>query len=133
MIHKTPAYAFLQACHLQVNKNIDELVDARLGSQVDREEVERVVKVALLCTNATPSLRPTMSEAVKMMEGNLAIPDTLAEGSTESRIKAMNNFRHERRNDTSSSSGDQVPASKIDPGFSSFASDFSEITRDGVY
>lgn len=121
----------MQACHLQVNKNIDELVDERLGSQVDREEVERVVKVALLCTNATPSVRPTMSEAVKMMEGNLAIPDALAEGSTESRIKAMNNFRHARRNDTSSS-GDQVRASTVDPGFSSFALDFSEITRDSI-
>lgn len=116
---------------MQETKDINELVDERLGSQVDREEVERVVKVALLCTNATPSIRPTMSEAVKMIEGNLAIPDTPAQGSTESRIKAMNNFRHGRRNDTSSS-GDQAQAPALDPGFSSFTSDFSEITRDSA-
>lgn len=114
-----------QACHLQESKKIDELIDERLGSRVNKEEVERVVKVALLCTNATPSVRPTMSEAVRMMEGNLAIPDTVAEGSTESRMKAMNDFRKESRIDTSS-------ASRLDPGFSSFATDFSEITGDSV-
>ncbi|XP_042060217.1 probable LRR receptor-like serine/threonine-protein kinase RFK1 [Salvia splendens] len=115
------------ACHLQESKNIDELIDERLGSRLDREEVERVVKVALLCTNATPSVRPTMSEAVRMMEGSLAIPDTVAEGSTELRMKAMNDFRKESWIDTSLSG-----AVGIDPSFSSFATDFSEIGRDGV-
>ncbi|XP_057797648.1 probable LRR receptor-like serine/threonine-protein kinase RFK1 isoform X2 [Salvia miltiorrhiza] len=119
------------ACHLQESKHIDELIDERLGSRVDRKEVERVVKVALLCTNATPSVRPTMSEAVRMMEGSLAIPDTVAEGSTESRMKAMNNFRKESRIDTSSS-GDRIEPSRINPSFSSFATDFSEISGDSV-
>ncbi|KAI3466775.1 hypothetical protein Pfo_023438 [Paulownia fortunei] len=65
------------ACHLQESKNIDELVDERLGSQVNKDEVERTIKVALLCTNATPSVRPTMSEVVQMIEGNVAIPDAV--------------------------------------------------------
>lgn len=125
---KVYTYLLLQACHLQENKSIYELIDERLGSEVDREEVERIVKVAVLCTNATPSIRPTMSEAVKMIEGELAIPDAVGEGDTESRIRAMNDFRKERQN--KSSSGGQIEASRMDPGFSSFASEFSEITGD---
>jgi len=35
-----------------------------LGSEVHIEEAETMVKVALLCTNASPTLRPTMSEVV---------------------------------------------------------------------
>lgn len=115
---------------MQENNDIDELIDERLGAEVDREEVERIVKVAVLCTNATPSVRPTMSEAVKMIEGELAIPDAVAEGDTESRIRAMKDFRQERQN--KSSSGGQIEASRMNPGFSSFASEFSEITGDSV-
>ncbi|KAH6765271.1 receptor-like kinase in flowers 1 [Perilla frutescens var. frutescens] len=115
------------ACHLHENKNIDELIDERLGSQVDRKEAERVIKVALLCTNATPSVRPTMSEAVQMIEGKLAIPDAVAVGSTESRIKAVKDFRQERRDESSS-----TPPRLMDPGFSSYATEFSEITGDSV-
>ncbi|KAK4399286.1 putative LRR receptor-like serine/threonine-protein kinase [Sesamum angolense] len=50
------------ANELQESKKIDELVDERLGSWADIEEIDRVVKVALLCTKPTPSVRPTMSE-----------------------------------------------------------------------
>ncbi|GFQ03191.1 probable LRR receptor-like serine/threonine-protein kinase rfk1 [Phtheirospermum japonicum] len=52
------------------SKKIDELIDKRLDSCIDRDEIERAVKVALLCTNATPSVRPTMSEVVQILEGN---------------------------------------------------------------
>ncbi|KAL0352927.1 UNVERIFIED_CONTAM: putative LRR receptor-like serine/threonine-protein kinase [Sesamum angustifolium] len=62
------------ANELQESKKIDELVDERLGSRADIEEIDRVVKVALLCTKPTPSVRPTMSEVVQMLEGKMAIP-----------------------------------------------------------
>ncbi|GAB2287557.1 hypothetical protein Dimus_021930 [Dionaea muscipula] len=39
-----------------------ELVDEKLGSDVNFEEVERLVKVAVLCTNGSPSTRPAMSD-----------------------------------------------------------------------
>lgn len=124
----------LQACHLQENKNIEELIDERLGSRVDNEEIERTVKVAVLCTSATPSVRPMMSEVVQMIEGNMAIPDAVTEGSPsamEVRLKAIKDFRHDMQNE--SSSGSQTQNSKKDAGFSSYTSDFSEITGDTVW
>lgn len=35
----------------------------------DIEEVEKMIQVALLCTQSTPEDRPSMSEVVRMLEG----------------------------------------------------------------
>lgn len=89
------------ACHLQQSGSIDELIDQRLGSDINKQEVETIVKVALLCTSATPSLRPIMSEVVAMLEGRIAIPDEIPEASNYSndlRFKAMKDFHQERQN-----------------------------------
>ncbi|KAJ6292720.1 hypothetical protein OIU78_024825 [Salix suchowensis] len=88
------------ACHLQQSESFMELVDETLGSKVNIKEAETMVKVALLCTNASPTLRPTMSEVVSMLEGRMAIPDTLPEPSSyteDLRFKAMRDLRqHEQ-------------------------------------
>nr|TKS12968.1 putative LRR receptor-like serine/threonine-protein kinase RFK1 isoform X1 [Populus alba] len=88
------------ACHLQQSGSFIELVDETLGSEVNIEEAETMVKVALLCTNASPTLRPTMSEVVSMLEGRMAVPDTLPEQSSyteDLRFKAMRDLRqHEQ-------------------------------------
>ncbi|KAI4333050.1 hypothetical protein L6164_017904 [Bauhinia variegata] len=56
--------------------NLMELVDERiLGSDFNGEEAMVMIKVALLCTNATATLRPTMSSVVSMLEGSIAVPD----------------------------------------------------------
>ncbi|KAJ0081074.1 hypothetical protein Patl1_10415 [Pistacia atlantica] len=66
-----------KAFNLQQRGKLRELVDANLGSDFDKVEAERMIKVALVCTNASPSLRPTMSEVVSMLEGTSAIPDAV--------------------------------------------------------
>ncbi|XP_031120537.1 probable leucine-rich repeat receptor-like serine/threonine-protein kinase At3g14840 isoform X1 [Ipomoea triloba] len=54
---------------LQENENLMELIDPRLGSDFDKEQALRMAKVALLCTNPSPVLRPSMSAVVRMLEG----------------------------------------------------------------
>ncbi|XP_052183607.1 probable LRR receptor-like serine/threonine-protein kinase RFK1 isoform X3 [Diospyros lotus] len=86
------------ACNLQQGGNLVDLVDPKLGSEFDKEEVERMVKVALLCTNASPSLRPVMSEVVGMLEGRMSIPDITPDptGYNEDlRFKALRDFRRQ--------------------------------------
>ncbi|KAL1133555.1 hypothetical protein V6Z11_A12G048400 [Gossypium hirsutum] len=63
-------YVCLQdrALVLQQKGNLMELVDPRLGTEFNEEEVIRMAKVALLCTNSSPALRPIMSEVVNMLE-----------------------------------------------------------------
>ena len=51
---------------MQQSGSFIELVDETLGSEVNIEEAETMVKVALLCTNASPTIRPTMSEVVSV-------------------------------------------------------------------
>ncbi|KAK4386521.1 putative LRR receptor-like serine/threonine-protein kinase [Sesamum angolense] len=130
------------ACHLHESKNVDELIDERLGSEFNKEEVERMVKVTVLCTNATPSVRPTMSEVVQMMEGKLEIPDAVpVAGSTytsDVRFKAMKDF-HQQKTKESSSSGPGSTDTQInsttmrrDAAFSSYTSEFDEISGESV-
>ena len=104
----------LQACHLQQAGNLMKLIDESLGSEVNVKEAEILVKVALLCTNASPSLRPTMSEVVSMLKGRTTVPDMIPEPSTYSddlRFKAMRDLRRQR--DSHSLSRSQTQNSTI--------------------
>ncbi|KAM7530496.1 hypothetical protein LguiB_033906 [Lonicera macranthoides] len=94
------------ACQLQKKGNLHDLVDQRLGSKVNIEEAERMVEVALLCTNASPSQRPIMSEVVSMLEGQVPIPNITSEGSTyteDLRFKAMRDFHTDKYSQTMTS------------------------------
>ncbi|KAM3700637.1 hypothetical protein ACB098_05G111500 [Castanea mollissima] len=58
---------------LQQRGNLMELVDPKLGSEFNKEEAVRMIKVALLCTNPSPALRPNMSAVVSMLNGQTAV------------------------------------------------------------
>ena len=62
-----------QAHVLQQTGNLMELVDPKLGSEFNKEEAVRMIKVALLCTNPSPALRPNMSEVISMLNGETAV------------------------------------------------------------
>ncbi|KAK8551449.1 hypothetical protein V6N12_040087 [Hibiscus sabdariffa] len=103
------------ACHLQQSGKLLELVDDKLGSDYNKSEAERMIKVALLCTNATPSLRPTMSDVVGMLEGTITIPDIVPDASSyneDLRFKAIRDHRSSTHTHsqvhTSTSTGSQL-------------------------
>lgn len=50
-----------------------------------------MIKVALLCTNASPSARPPMSLVVGVLEGKVAVPASIPNNSANNsmKIKAM--------------------------------------------
>ncbi|XP_062012890.1 probable LRR receptor-like serine/threonine-protein kinase RFK1 isoform X1 [Rosa rugosa] len=92
------SYACLldRACHLQQTGNLKQLVDERLGDEVNDKEAEVMIKVGMLCTNASPTVRPTMSEVLSMLEGRTAVPDVTPEASTyakDLRFKAMRDLQ----------------------------------------
>ncbi|KAM6570471.1 hypothetical protein CsatB_018456 [Cannabis sativa] len=57
-----------------------ELVDSKISKKFNREEVRRTIRVAFLCTQASPAARPSMSKVVAMLSG-----DTDAGGTEVSR------------------------------------------------
>ncbi|KAF6140579.1 hypothetical protein GIB67_013872 [Kingdonia uniflora] len=61
-------------CHGQVKKlerekRLSSIVDRNLTNNYNTQELEMMIQVALLCTQASPEDRPTMSEVVRMLEG----------------------------------------------------------------
>ncbi|XP_061338168.1 probable LRR receptor-like serine/threonine-protein kinase At1g53420 [Gastrolobium bilobum] len=80
---------------LEEKGNLMELVDKRLVSDFNEEEVMMIVKVALLCTNATSNLRPTMSSVLSILEGITVVPEFVSHQSEvmdEMRLEALRNF-----------------------------------------
>ena len=44
-------------------------MDKNLNQNYDSEDLEMIIQIALLCTQASPEDRPSMSEVVRMLEG----------------------------------------------------------------
>ncbi|XP_062012881.1 probable LRR receptor-like serine/threonine-protein kinase At1g53440 isoform X1 [Rosa rugosa] len=66
---------------LQQKGNLLELVDPRLGSDFNKKEAIRTIKVSLLCANPTAALRPIMSEVVSMLEGRTPVDEVVLDPS----------------------------------------------------
>ncbi|KAB2010171.1 hypothetical protein ES319_D10G218700v1 [Gossypium barbadense] len=54
---------------------IVDVIDPRLQGNYVVEEIEKVLKLGLLCSNPKPDLRPTIKEAVSYLEGTASLPD----------------------------------------------------------
>ncbi|KAJ4838361.1 hypothetical protein Tsubulata_041371 [Turnera subulata] len=68
-------YLLEWAWQLHENDRELELVDSIL-SEFSEEEVKRLIGVALLCTQASPTLRPSMSRVVAMISGDIEVSKT---------------------------------------------------------
>ncbi|VAH80036.1 unnamed protein product [Triticum turgidum subsp. durum] len=67
--HHNARAANVQVKKLQREGNLDAIVDRNLNNSFDRQEVEMMMQIALLCTQGSPEDRPSMSEVVRMLEG----------------------------------------------------------------
>ncbi|KAE9592865.1 putative protein kinase RLK-Pelle-DLSV family [Lupinus albus] len=80
---------------LQEQGNLLDLVDSSLGSSYSSEEAMRMLILSLLCTNPSPTLRPSMSSVVSMLEGKTPIQASKvmfsesSESSQHARFKAL--------------------------------------------
>ncbi|KAL0328653.1 UNVERIFIED_CONTAM: putative LRR receptor-like serine/threonine-protein kinase [Sesamum calycinum] len=61
------------AWNLNENDGEIKLVDPTLR-QYDANAVKKIIDVALLCTQASPALRPSMSRVVAMLTGDIQVP-----------------------------------------------------------
>ncbi|GMP66077.1 hypothetical protein CsSME_00026587 [Camellia sinensis var. sinensis] len=68
------------ALDLKEKGNLMELVDPRLKSDFNKEQVMVMLNVALLCTNAIATIRPTMSSVVSMLEGKAEVQSFSIDG-----------------------------------------------------
>ncbi|KAL4622333.1 hypothetical protein ACB092_06G289700 [Castanea dentata] len=97
----------LEAYVLQERGSLLELVDPGLGSEYTTEEAMVMLNVSLLCTNASPSLRPTMSQVVSMLEGRTAVKELLSDpgfSAVNSKLKTIRNHFWQNPSRTQSTS-----------------------------
>ncbi|KAK4594665.1 hypothetical protein RGQ29_018382 [Quercus rubra] len=65
-------YLLEWAWQLHENNREVDLADSKL-SDFNEEEVKRLIGVSLLCTQASPTLRPSMSRVVAMLSGDIEV------------------------------------------------------------
>ncbi|XVE63324.1 hypothetical protein DITRI_Ditri07aG0010900 [Diplodiscus trichospermus] len=99
----------------QEQGNLLELVDPSLGSKYSKEEALRMLNLALLCTNPSPTLRPSMSSVVSMMEGKIPLQAPIIkrkDADQDARFKAFEMLSHDSQTNVSIVSHDsQAPRS----------------------
>lgn len=109
---------------LKAEGKLMELVDERLGSTFNEEEVMVMINVALLCTNATFNLRPSMSSVVSMLEGKSLVSDFVSNTSEivdEMKLEAMRQYYNQSQSLSIEwpSSSSSLNLYSIDPNSSS--------------
>ncbi|XP_059662755.1 probable LRR receptor-like serine/threonine-protein kinase At1g53430 isoform X2 [Cornus florida] len=94
---------------LQEQGNLLELVDPILGSNFSKEEAMRMLNLSLLCTNPSPTLRPSMSSVVSMVEGNSPVQAPIVKRSSandDMRFKAFEKLSQDSQSNVSAFSLD---------------------------
>jgi hypothetical protein len=92
-------------------------VDPRLGSSYSKEEAMKMLNLALLCTNLSPSLRPSMTSVVRMLEGKIPVQAPIINRGSmdqEARFKAFELLSQDSQTQVSTlSQSSQVQSSSI--------------------
>ncbi|KAK2422691.1 putative leucine-rich repeat receptor serine/threonine-protein kinase [Trifolium repens] len=137
---KEEAFYLLDWAHLLKERgDIMELVDKRLGSNFRKKEVTAMINVALLCTNATSNLRPSMSSVVSMLEGKTMVPEFVSESSEvmdENKAEVMRQHYYQMEENTTNKSQTQSQSLLKDGPWtasSSSAADLYPIHNDSSY
>ncbi|GAU32793.1 hypothetical protein TSUD_152420 [Trifolium subterraneum] len=71
-LEEEKTYLLEWAWQLHEKNCINDLIDSRL-SEFNKKEVQRLVKIGLLCTQTSPNLRPSMSRVVAMLSGDIEV------------------------------------------------------------
>ncbi|KAG2372452.1 leucine-rich repeat receptor-like serine/threonine-protein [Vigna angularis] len=123
---------------LKKKGNLMELIDRRLGTNFNEKEAMMMIKVGLLCTNATANLRPTMSSVLSMLEGKTVIPEFVSDSSEvmdEKKQEAMRQYYSQMEENESNETHRNDSSSKDGPwtASSSSAADLYPVHIDSSY
>ncbi|XP_059068808.1 G-type lectin S-receptor-like serine/threonine-protein kinase At2g19130 [Cryptomeria japonica] len=90
--------------------NIRDIVDARIASEANIEEVRRATVVAGLCIQDDENQRPSMGEVVKILEGTIEVPVPQIPRSLQVLVGQVDDDYTDSYGEHPSISGDSVPA-----------------------
>ena len=110
-------------------------MDPSLGSNYSKIEALRMLNLALLCTNPSPTLRPSMSSAVKMLEGKIPVQAPIVKRSTmnpDARFKAFELLSHDSQTHVSNGSQSSQTQKSISMDGPWIDSEFSIDSKDEI-
>ncbi|KAK3206721.1 hypothetical protein Dsin_020767 [Dipteronia sinensis] len=115
-----------------------EIVDPMLEDKFNKEEAEKMIRVALLCSNADPVLRPTMSEVVSMLESQTVVQEVASDPSiygADLQIKQLKGYYQQMHDQSSSgSSAANLSSERTGIGSSTMSShDLYTINSGSIY
>ncbi|XP_040384174.1 cysteine-rich receptor-like protein kinase 8 [Oryza brachyantha] len=64
-------------------KSVADMADQRLKGEFDTEQIERVIRVGLLCVLPEPKQRPDMATVVDYLKGRTAVPEPYPAGAAD--------------------------------------------------
>ncbi|KAG1339000.1 Leucine-rich repeat transmembrane protein kinase [Cocos nucifera] len=126
----------LDRVHILRDKGrILEFVDQRLEMDFDKEEATRMINVALLCTNASPARRPTMSTVVSVLNAQVNVPDAASDLNSSSDDLGFKVSGKQRRNSSSpgNSQSQSLLVDRLMDVSTTSASDLCPINADSLY
>ncbi|XP_022877328.1 probable LRR receptor-like serine/threonine-protein kinase At1g53440 [Olea europaea var. sylvestris] len=118
---------------LQEQGNLLDLVDHILSSNYSEEEAMRMLNLALLCTNPSPSLRPAMSSVVRMLEGKIPVqaPKIMRRTPSEGiRFKAFEKLSQDSQTHVSTYSQDSKEHNSVSRDGPWIDSSISSLSKD---
>ncbi|XP_050371082.1 probable leucine-rich repeat receptor-like serine/threonine-protein kinase At3g14840 [Argentina anserina] len=121
---------------LKEKGNILELVDPRLGSDFNKEEMMNTINVAFLCTNVISADRPTMSSVVSMLEGKASVQElVLDSNASKDEINEMRKHFESSFSENKSENSQRQTMSTEGPwtGSSSSVNDLYPVNPDSSY
>ncbi|KAK9688737.1 hypothetical protein RND81_09G007600 [Saponaria officinalis] len=123
---------------LQEQGSLLELVDPTLGPNYPKEEALTFLNLALLCTNLSPTLRPTMSSVVSMIDGKIPVQAPIVKRNRtmidedEVRRKTFERLSQDRHSLVSMSSSSSQPQRSMSMDGPSIDSSISMHSMDDI-
>ncbi|KAG5071352.1 hypothetical protein AAZX31_03G057600 [Glycine max] len=74
--------------------SILDLVDPKLNGVFNEREMLMVLKLGLLCSNSSPTARPSMRQVVRFLEGEVGVPDELKKPGEGGYQEGFDEFVH---------------------------------------
>ncbi|KAK1404912.1 Protein kinase domain-containing protein [Heracleum sosnowskyi] len=120
-------YLLDRAYVLQEQGNLLEIVDPTLGTNYSKQEALSMLNLALLCSNQSPTLRPSMSAVVSMLQGKEKVEAPIFTRTTTNESMKFKAFEKHSHDSHSSSS---VEGAWADSSISIPSKDTSKLLED---
>lgn len=114
---------FLKVWDLYGKRRLHEAVDQKLQGNFQEDEASRLLRIGLLCVQASAEHRPSMSIVVKMLKGDHEIPQPMqppylnpsSRETSSQTTRSTNNSKQEIHSQSSGTSRNNMTESWVEP------------------